>query len=271
MSGFKIVLPTTFSNGSLPVLGDDPLLSRGSLLLVEPGHPASTYRGSLADGDLLDNIAWKEAQPLTGGNETSLKSRFENPSARAWWTAKGNSIQWVSGPAVGAHFPLPVLEYLRQNPAHQYRAILWVGLPAESTGVSGRWSVVHFDPAEAVSSIYFDFHAGRGGNVDANGSEIPNTNTAIGPRRHASPSVENKGPITATAAQADKWSRLFGYGIGTNPGPAGGQGIFHRFYMEDLTVSGRTAAEVDAIDTELYIRHVLKSGGRHYGERYTNK
>lgn len=275
MSGYKIVLPTSFTDAALPVLGDDPLLTAGSLLLVEPGHPASMYRGALADGDLLDNIAWKEAQQLAGGTEKTLKSRFErSATSQAWWSAKGNSIQWLAGGGaankVGGHFPLPVLEHLRQNPWHDYLAIAWVGLVAGSGGVNGRWSVVHFDPAQAVSSIYWDMTGTRPGNVNAAGAEIPNENAAIGHRRVSAAAGSTRGPIEATAAQADTWSRYFG-NIGANPGPSGGQAIFHRFYLEDLTVSGRSAADVDAADKALYIRHCLTAGGRHYGERYELK
>jgi hypothetical protein len=37
-----------------------------------------------------------------------------------------------------------------------------------------------------------------------------------------------------------------------------------------LTVSGRTYAEVDAIDHALYTREVLTPGGRYYGDTYTD-
>lgn len=46
--------------------------------------------------------------------------------------------------------------------------------------------------------------------------------------------------------------------------------IFYRAYIEDLTVSGRTYAEVDAIDYALYTKEVLTPGGRYYGDTYTD-
>ncbi len=46
--------------------------------------------------------------------------------------------------------------------------------------------------------------------------------------------------------------------------------IIYRVYLEDLTVSGRTHTDVDAIDYAYYTRQVLTAGGRYYGDTYTN-
>lgn len=43
-----------------------------------------------------------------------------------------------------------------------------------------------------------------------------------------------------------------------------------RAYVEDLTVSGRTYAEVDAIDHALYTKEVLTPGSRYYGDTFTD-
>lgn len=46
--------------------------------------------------------------------------------------------------------------------------------------------------------------------------------------------------------------------------------VFYRSYCEDLTVTGRSFAEVSAIDQALYTKHVLTAGGRYYGDTYTD-
>ena len=46
--------------------------------------------------------------------------------------------------------------------------------------------------------------------------------------------------------------------------------ILYRTYVEDLSVSGRTYAEVDALDYALYEKHVLTADGRYYGDTYTD-
>ena len=44
----------------------------------------------------------------------------------------------------------------------------------------------------------------------------------------------------------------------------------YRMYIEDLTVSGRTYAQVDAIDYAQFTKDVLTVGGRYYGDTYTD-
>lgn len=45
--------------------------------------------------------------------------------------------------------------------------------------------------------------------------------------------------------------------------------IFYGFYMEDLTVSGRTYAQVNALVRAKYERDVKTTGGRYFGDTYT--
>jgi len=49
-----------------------------------------------------------------------------------------------------------------------------------------------------------------------------------------------------------------------------GSWAFMRAYIEDLSISGRTFDEVAAIDSGLYSKEVLTSGGRYYNDTYTN-
>lgn len=46
--------------------------------------------------------------------------------------------------------------------------------------------------------------------------------------------------------------------------------VLYRMYAEDLTVSGRTKADVLAIDQALYTQHVKTSGGDFYGDTFTD-
>jgi hypothetical protein len=49
----------------------------------------------------------------------------------------------------------------------------------------------------------------------------------------------------------------------------GGSRIFYRFYMEDLTVSGRSYATVNALDVELF-NLLFGTGGRYTGDTFTD-
>lgn len=46
--------------------------------------------------------------------------------------------------------------------------------------------------------------------------------------------------------------------------------ILYRLYLEDLTVSGRSHADVAAIDHALYTEEVLTDGGRYYADTFTD-
>jgi hypothetical protein len=46
--------------------------------------------------------------------------------------------------------------------------------------------------------------------------------------------------------------------------------VFYRVYMENLTISRRTHAQIDALDYALYQKEVLTPGGRFYGDTFTN-
>jgi hypothetical protein len=46
--------------------------------------------------------------------------------------------------------------------------------------------------------------------------------------------------------------------------------IIYRFYLEDLTVSGRSYATVDALSWAEYTKHVLTVGGRYYNDTFTS-
>jgi len=46
-------------------------------------------------------------------------------------------------------------------------------------------------------------------------------------------------------------------------------GIFYKLYIEDLTVSGRSYEQVDAIDFALYTS-AFSAGGKYYGDSFTD-
>jgi hypothetical protein len=59
-----------------------------------------------------------------------------------------------------------------------------------------------------------------------------------------------------------------GFGTGSEFGKLGAM-IFYGFYMEDLTVSGRTYAQVDALVKAKYTKEVKTAGGRYFGDTYS--
>jgi hypothetical protein len=117
--------------------------------------------------------------------------------------------------------------------------------------------------------------------ADVNGSDGTGTATA-----YSALPLPNKLRITAgikgtgstlekdgAAVESYNFFKLFSEGIGNELFPHPSQwpssGIHYRSYIEDLTVSGRSFATVDALDKSEYSKHVLTAGGRYYNDTYT--
>jgi len=81
----------------------------------------------------------------------------------------------------------------------------------------------------------------------------------------SSSAVNGIGTTGATAA----FINLDPTSLSTNKDKAGSK-IVYRVYVEDLTVSGRTYAQLDALDFAAYTREVLTTGGRYYGDTFTD-
>ncbi|MGP5446153.1 hypothetical protein, partial [Pseudomonas helleri] len=60
-----------FTDTSLPVLRDDPLLSSGSLILVDAGHTKGRLSGVPSNGALVNNIAGSIAAEIVGSASVS--------------------------------------------------------------------------------------------------------------------------------------------------------------------------------------------------------
>jgi|GEM_PF-3268361 len=77
------------------------------------------------------------------------------------------------------------------------------------------------------------------------------------------------GPVTAQLPVAlNGWGLLGSYNNAGTYGNKSSSYIAYRSYIEDLTVSGRTAAQVAAIDYALY-QATMGAGGRYSGDTFT--
>ena len=86
-----------FSDSTLPVLRDDPLLSSGSLVLVDVGHSKGRLAGVPSNGALVNNIAGSIASGLVGSvsvSPDSSPSRLRLP-CRLSGSANAFSNGWI--------------------------------------------------------------------------------------------------------------------------------------------------------------------------------
>lgn len=294
-----IRLNEAFTDTSLPILRDDPILvSPGSLVLMEPGHPASPLAvGVPASGATLANIAWKEAQALIASQtQASLAgsfykdAAFSSTLALAERSLKGGihgivtqSAWTASNFQMAALLASPIYDYIRNNPTRAMFISVWgrltrQGSQSASTNSGGFASINRFSGSNvgpwmlAWTSAQLLPNTGRLGTRSTGvPTGFPSTGTP-GPMQYniAAPSPDTAGNAYSTPDQRNiaHWGRGAGESGASfdNKWPSW---LWYRTYVEDLTSSGRSYAAVDALDTALFTQHVLTAGGRYFGDTFT--
>lgn len=290
MSGLRLTIPASFTDTTLPILRDDPILFTGSLALHEPASLANPIAAGLpAQGGAVPNIAWKEAGAALGSTYTSASAPalFSYGGAVGPAGAKGiiertpkggihAIISQAQALAAGDHATLTldtaIRTYLAANTAHRYYLSLW--------GQQTR-----LDPTPGASTYAEMASIGMGGSVSTRIAALMDNGQAFGQAASgqlaATPIVA--GNFLAAIGNVDiagtpaangrvTWgtltSSLNAAALGTRNGhwPSW---ILYRVYLEDLTVSGRTYAAVKAIDDAQYAT-AFGTGGRYVGDTFTN-
>lgn len=304
--GLGISLPVEVTDTDYPweVLRDDPRLRAGSLVLVDPAHPANSWdSGVPANGALVPNLAWREAKTVLGaGTQSTLSAVVEKSAAitgslgKVERSTKGGlhvilsaSTLLSAGQGVAIRLPQLVMDYMIANLNHSYFFSLWF----KGTRFTSSNGAPHaFTLANATSdttSLWFV-------NNSAGPGSFPTAGKLLGYRRsitdlrvssnaglaapYQSPVIFNGAVsgytgtpvLTGSAAQAK--NKLFSAGnmewFREGQTIAAASRLFWCAAVEDLTVSGVSYAEADAADLAEYTKHVLTSGGRYYGDTYTD-
>lgn len=296
MAGLKIMLSSAFTDTSLPVLRKDKILTAGSLFLFDPSHstdpiagvPANLATTPQTNGN-IPNIAWEEAAALIGsGSQATLAGTF-NIAGQASntlileRTPKGSLHGIVSqtnvAAVVGAKvlLPNPVRQWLVDHPTHTYYMSLQFRPTRQAivTGLSG-----NVQPAKFLVSGSSVTAAPLGYLTTA--GLFPNSSTLIG--SEVSPGVDSLAECfvagawagwtgTAPAALANIGGAEFGFGALSGFTSASwynkaGSHVLRRFYLEDLTASGRSFATVRDLDKANWT-YEISAGGRWYGDTWT--
>jgi hypothetical protein len=155
------------------------------------------------------------------------------------------------------------------NSGHSFYFSTWFRITRTAT--SGGTSLVNLQSANVSPTTNYLARQQGGANLPANGRTAA---AAIGSQ------------ITNLAAPAWSGTKPSGLGsyVSTNLilgfdgvfnynetlAKASGSRAYYRTYIEDLTVSGRSYSDVDAIDFAEYTKQVLTAGGRYYADTYTD-
>lgn len=299
MSGLKLVVPTTFTDATLPILRDDPVLTAGSLILLDPAHPARPLAAGVpASGGLIPNLAWVEAAATIGGNpaqatldhpflwsataNNGVKGKLERSTKGGLHGIVSQAVALASGDGAWVTLPAAMRAYLIANQAHRYYMSMWDRLTRINGGVlnttgANEAGVIGTSTAASLTAFTPKF-----GPVTAPGT--PSTFVRTDPVSPAINTLGNRYVSVATINNNTMGGAAVTYlgghlwGAPTNSIGASVLAacntfwpsmLMYRFYLEDLTVSGRSYAAVDALDYAEYTKQVLTGGGRYYGDTFT--
>lgn len=282
--GLKIVMGgTKLTDLTAPKLPRyDPMEAAGSLLLIETRHPLSRWPfGVPSDGDVMPNVLSSFARARTGAS-TDLEVSPTFLLGADWQTKpfpngfiERSVKQGLHGIPSPLHatptarasigFPEAIETYILDNPTHDFYMSSWVDV----TRAGASTSLAELVNVTTAAANYLM--------VSRVGSNIPPVGRApvgLGP---ALSNVHKIGYTGATPANAGYQSAhafdlgsagAYSYNDSLRKGKAAL--IHYRFYLEDLTASGRSYAKADALDLELFTREVLTEGGRYYGDTHVN-
>lgn len=275
---------TTITNPDAPRLIEvDPIESAGSLLLIDPTHPAGAWdAGVPANGATVQNLlggtlgVGDATVQIAGGIANGTKGKLERSTRGGMHGIVSQANLLTTDDGCRVYPAQALIDYIYANKSHVYYVSFWdrltrtfqdSGQPPVDYALGAATPTQYALALAAASQAWTPTIVGRPGS-----RLVPAT---VGPR------FSN----VAQAPGADFSSGLSGSGLpiwgAVNSGTYNGQVIgtrnndwtsfvFYRVYLEDLTVSGRTYAEVDAIDYALYTKEVLTAGGRYEGDTYTD-
>jgi hypothetical protein len=309
MAGLRLTLPTSFTDTTLTKLQDDPVLAAGSLMLIEPNHPVYPWAAGVpaaadsagAGGLWLPNAAQSMAKTLLGSSidsaigaklvvgsnwvegsganqsgisERTTKGGFHTISSRLRAPAN-NYKRFYAGSAFGA--------YMASNASHSFYVSMWKKHTRTEAPFGPQYPIYagFRNVTGTVTTAIGTFMAGGSnpnsgttviGFENVNGTLNLNENSKL-----AVTTLNNGGSNAAAVTNPDPASTwTFGPSWGgysaypeASPYPNNSM-VVYRWYVEDLTVSGRTYAQAKAVDDAEFTKQVLTVGGRYYQDTHTD-
>lgn len=281
--GLQLKIPEVlFSDSDLPRIYSETILTDGSILLIDPSHPHNPYTGG--GSGKIPNIAESKAMSLVSGS-TDVEGRnitMTGTTGLVERTSKGgihaiiteNDLSGVV--AYEINLPDNVRDYMHAKiNTNKFYISLWHNVTRSNPdSVRKNFSgLTHNDlnylwvfdvkgdlPALGSEKRIGSHQTGTGGVLGSVYRSIGVNGPTIGWGSFGTPN----GKSIFRVGDNTGWNKGSGY-TGDYPSQ-----IFYRAYIEDLTVSGRTYEEVDAIDYDLYQKEVLTAGGRYYGDTFTS-
>ena len=270
----------TFSDTSLPVLRDDPILSNGSLILVDAGHSKGRLPNVPSNGALINNIAGSIAAEIVGSASVSpdIATGFTSNAMIAELTAKGglhvikSKLNDINNTRFTLRIPAAIKAYLLANKSHSFYFSIWQQVTRKFDAADMPLAVL----AESAYTNDFLINIQVNGNPGGASTNLLGKASSLDPTAMTGPAKHQLAISKATGALANMaYTDLFVFGGCPSAGVMnsalhkGGSQIMYRVYLEDLTVSGRTYADVKTLDDGLFLA-AFAPGGKFYGDAYSD-
>jgi hypothetical protein len=286
----QIIVPgLTVTDPSSPVLRADPILpATRALVLADVTHPSKARDAGIPA--TIPNHAAAQAAALIGATEASVASAgLTNPytgqtpaQGKLERTLKGglyllqSQVNDTASNSGGSPLPNGIGAFLGANPTHDLYLSVWGRMirdaPNDGTSGSGSSTSAPVGPALRSANNYWAGFAQT--RSSKNVSLRPTTpairiasvfNREADGRFYASGAVNDRDSAYGTSAPASFLRIGPDQSVFLHALPSY---VLYRWYLEDLTVSGRTWDQVHAIDQALYNR-LFAAGGRFNGDAIT--
>lgn len=276
--GRKLVLSgVTLTDPTAPLLPDvDPILpASGALVYIDPTHPARSWdAGVPATGSAVPNVAEAAARSATGLSAEQVSPTVTHLGARKLVERSGKGglhvafSQDETGSATTDHLlitlPAAFRAWLQANKSHSFYASIWGRVTRErsNTAIAGGHLVSILSSGNTAASLFlrrigdtgpaaYPSTARIGTDADGHNLAAPVPFFIDGAWSDFSASALDRGEIAYLRRE-----------------PGAASVILYGYYLEDLTLSGRTYAQVNAL-VKARRDGVTGTGGRYAGDTYT--
>lgn len=270
------IIPGTGASWADPDMGAPvlahPLQTHGSLYLYEPTRTGIVLP---VDGARIGNVLAVAASTVVQA-DTSASWAVASPSLleithRGGIHARLAPDATAAGRGVALRMPAGIRAYIRAHVDHSYYFSYLGAVTHAATAVTA--SMLVASQTEVGIAAVTDGYTGTYDlGFNGPGPEPDAWNTVGVTHRQVATSTLPASIGTDPAAQLDAYAwmvsnRAFNQWA-DRPGASGGRVLYYA-YAEDLTVSGRTYAEVAALDRAYATAQALTPGGRYHQDTWT--
>lgn len=273
------VIRTPNSTISAELVPLDSILTRGSLLLVEPGHPARPWGSGMPEQNaVVPNIARTQFADLAGitpdaAADALVKNTITSTEGVVERTAKGG-VNTVISQTTGT-FPRmfgiamrdALRAYLAANKSHRFYLSTWFKTTRPAAAGTA-WRIAYIIPSSSavtssIAALSQNTDGSFGGSPSSSDSRRNGFATVTSGDRTFSAIAAEGTPTSGWTSVTAAFEQLVQYG-----GRLSGEerkspsGVFYRVYLEDLSVSGRSFEQVRTRDYAAWV-NAFGAAGRY--------